>query len=71
MYSITVIMCNYVSYTALRDRLVSLLRHQNFPNVSIYFLIVNSYVNFNGHVYRQVIGFPMGTSAALHVAYIY
>ena len=37
----------------------------------IYFLIDNSYVKFNNSVYRQVIGIPMGTSAAPHVANIY
>ena len=37
----------------------------------IYFLIDNSYVNFDGHVYKQVVGIPMGTSAAPHLANIY
>ena len=37
----------------------------------IYFLIDNSFINFNGCIYRQVIGIPMGTSAAPHMANIY
>ena len=36
----------------------------------IYFLIDYSFLQFNSHVYRQVIGTPMGTSAAPHVANI-
>ena len=37
----------------------------------IYFLIDNSFINFNGCIYRQVIGIPMGTSSAPHMANIY
>ena len=35
------------------------------------YLIDNAYVIYNGHVYRQVIGIPMGTNAAPHMANIY
>ena len=37
----------------------------------IHFLIDNSFINFNGCIYRQVIGIPMGTSSAPHMANIY
>ena len=37
----------------------------------IYYLIDNSYVKFNGCVYKQVIGIPMGTSAGPHMANVY
>ena len=37
----------------------------------INYLIDNAFVIFNGSVYRQVIGIPMGTNAGPHVANIY
>ena len=37
----------------------------------IYFLIDNAYVKYNGSIYKQVIGIPMGTSCAPHKANIY
>jgi hypothetical protein len=37
----------------------------------IHFLIDNSFINFNGCIYRQVIGIPMGTSSAPHMANLY
>ena len=35
------------------------------------YLIDNSFVNFKGTIYRQVIGIPMGTNSAPHMANIY
>ena len=35
------------------------------------FLIVNSYVIFKGVIFRQIIGIPMGTNSAPHMANIY
>lgn len=35
------------------------------------YLIDNSFINFKGHIYRQVIGIPMGTNSAPHMANIY
>ena len=37
----------------------------------INYLIDNAFVVFNNHVYRQVIGIPMGTNSGPHVANIY
>ena len=38
---------------------------------AIKFIIDNCYVKFNGKIYRQVIGIPMGTSCAPHLANIF
>ena len=38
---------------------------------AISYLIDNSFVNFQGNIYRQVIGIPMGTNSAPHMANIY
>ena len=35
------------------------------------YLIDNAYIIFDGNVYRQAIGIPMGTNAGPHVANIY
>ena len=35
------------------------------------YLIDNSYIYFNGHIYRQVIGIPMGINAGPQIANIY
>ena len=35
------------------------------------FLIDNSFVKYNGSIYRQIIGIPMGTNAAQQVANVY
>ena len=37
----------------------------------LYYLIDNAYIDFNGQVYRQIIGIPMGTNAGPHMANIY
>ena len=41
-----------------------LIKHVNF-------IIDNSYILFNGRLYRQTIGIPMGTSCAPHIANIF
>ena len=38
---------------------------------AIFYLVNNSYVMFNGIVYRQIVGIPMGSNAAPHMAYGY
>ena len=38
---------------------------------AIKFIIDNSFVKFNGKIYRQIIGIPMGTSCAPHLANIF
>ena len=35
------------------------------------YLINNSYVTYQGQIYRQVIGIPMGTNAAKQIANVY
>ena len=35
------------------------------------YLIDNSFVNYKGSIYRQVIGIPMGTTSAHHLANCY
>ena len=35
------------------------------------FLITNSYIIFKGVIFRQIIGIPMGTNSAPHMANIY
>lgn len=37
----------------------------------ISFIVDHSYIIFNNHVYRQIIGIPMGTSCAPHLANIF
>ena len=38
---------------------------------ALIYLIDNSFVAFNGLIYRQVIGIPLGTNSAPHMANIY
>ena len=38
---------------------------------SLDFLINNSYITFKGSIFRQIIGIPMGTNSAPHMANIY
>ena len=38
---------------------------------AINYIIDNSFIKFNGKIYRQVIGIPMGTSCAPHLANIF
>ena len=38
---------------------------------AISFIIDNSYITFNGYLYQQVIGIPMGTSCAPYIANIF
>ena len=38
---------------------------------TIFFLIENCYIKFDGRNYRQILGIPMGTSCAPHLANIF
>ena len=38
---------------------------------AVNFIIDNSYITFKGLVYKQIIGIPMGTNCAPHLANIY
>ena len=38
---------------------------------AVFFIIDNSYICFQNHVFRQIIGIPMGTNCAPHLANIY
>ena len=52
------------SYKVLSLSCDDLIKHVNF-------IIDNSYVKFDGKCYRQIIGIPMGTNCAPHVANIF
>ena len=55
---------NSISKSCIKFTLESLLECLNY-------LIDNAYIIFDGNVYRQSIGIPMGTNAGPHVANIY
>ena len=55
---------NSISKSCIKFTLESLLECLNY-------LIDNAYIIFDGNVYRQAIGIPMGTNAGPHVANIY
>ena len=54
----------YFSLTKSK-KLLSFTKYQLIKHIE--FIIDNSYIVFNGTVYRQVIWIPMGTSCAPHI----
>ena len=38
---------------------------------AVLYIIDNSYISYHGHIYRQIIGIPMGTNCAPFIANIY
>ena len=60
----TAFLSKYKSKTMLSFTRADLIKHINF-------IIDNSYIVFNGQIYRQIIGIPMGTGCAPHTANIF